>query len=378
VTAGGGEGDRGFIEGGSAAVLRAIGSLLVALSGSEQQAHQIATGMAPALRPEQRRTTQPPAPEPDHAESEAPVSEQDRYAPREPAASQPPRVAPPEPAYRGLSGEDDEIEFLLTDARVRAQEILDESMEKARELMEQRAGGVNTRVLSEIRTSVTDLVDGMTEVRHRLARIEQLIEEYRAPAGSGTTEPAAAARPAEPPQPTYTGPERRGTPSDAPSAFPPPSREAMRAARPPFSVVPPAPPREPTERDSPGEASGEAAAASAGSLDEFVPEPRAATPVPSAGPDATFQPEHGSLLLRVSPVAGFQGLMRVQDALGRLGVVRQATVEAYAHGEARLRIELSSPVAAGALAAGLADSLGEFAQVRELAEVDRSILVTLG
>ena len=56
-----------------------------------------------------------------------------------------------------------------------------------------------------------------------------------------------------------------------------------------------------------------------------------------------FDPEGGSVALRISPVAGFQGLMRVQDALVRVPGVREAGVEAYAQGEARLRLQLAKP-----------------------------------
>ena len=70
--------------------------------------------------------------------------------------------------------------------------------------------------------------------------------------------------------------------------------------------------------------------------------------------------------------------MRVQDALARLPAVRQATVEAYAQGEARLRVELASDIDSDHLAAALSDAVGQPAQVREADEGDRSMLLVFG
>lgn len=93
---------------------------------------------------------------------------------------------------------------------------------------------------------------------------------------------------------------------------------------------------------------------------------------------ATFTPSDGSVLLRAAPVSGFQGLMRLQDALQRIAAVRQATVEAYSQGEARLRLELASDVESDEIAEGLASSLGQSATVREASEVERTIVIALG
>jgi len=97
----------------------------------------------------------------------------------------------------------------------------------------------------------------------------------------------------------------------------------------------------------------------------------------SDAPIATFLPADGSIALRVSPVSGFQGLMRVQDALARLTSVRHASVEAYSQGEARLRIELSEPTDSEEIAAGLARSLNEPARVQAASEADRELLIAL-
>ena len=77
------------------------------------------------------------------------------------------------------------------------------------------------------------------------------------------------------------------------------------------------------------------------------------------------------------PISGFQGLMRVQDALARLDAVRAATVEAYAQGEARLRIQLGNGAASGELAAGLHERLSQVARVRAASIADRSVLIVL-
>ena len=69
--------------------------------------------------------------------------------------------------------------------------------------------------------------------------------------------------------------------------------------------------------------------------------------------------------------------MRVQDAIARVEAVRGATVEAYAQGEARLRIQLGGPAASSDLAAGLHERLSQVARVRAASVADRSILIVL-
>jgi len=108
-------------------------------------------------------------------------------------------------------------------------------------------------------------------------------------------------------------------------------------------------------------------AARRGQRDEDVP-----------GTLATFTPADGSVLLRAAPVSGFQGLMRLQDALQRIPAVRQATVEAYSQGEARLRLELASDVDSDEIAEGVGSGLGQPAQVRAASESDRNIIIAFG
>lgn len=95
-------------------------------------------------------------------------------------------------------------------------------------------------------------------------------------------------------------------------------------------------------------------------------------------PLATFVPEDGSVVVRVAPVAGFQGLMRVQDALARLRGIRQTAVEAYSQGEARLRLEIGEVTDSDEIADGLAGTLSVPVQVREASEAERSMLIVLG
>ncbi len=112
-----------------------------------------------------------------------------------------------------------------------------------------------------------------------------------------------------------------------------------------------------------------------------TPPPAPQTPAPAPEPEPAvaegFDPEGGSIALRVSPVAGFQGLMRVQDALGRCRGVREAGVEAYAQGEARLRLHLSDRLNGEQLAKALGEILGRGARVASESISERSIQLTL-
>lgn len=112
-----------------------------------------------------------------------------------------------------------------------------------------------------------------------------------------------------------------------------------------------------------------------------TPAPAPQAPAPATDAEATsnegFDPDGGSIALRVSPVAGFQGLMRVQDALGRCRGVREAGVEAYAQGEARLRLHLSDRLSGEQLAKALGEILGRGARVASESISERSIQLTL-
>jgi hypothetical protein len=69
--------------------------------------------------------------------------------------------------------------------------------------------------------------------------------------------------------------------------------------------------------------------------------------------------------------------MRVQDALARVSTIRAATVETYAQGEARLRLQLGASIASSELAAGVQARLGQQAIVRAASIADRSVLIVL-
>jgi hypothetical protein len=93
--------------------------------------------------------------------------------------------------------------------------------------------------------------------------------------------------------------------------------------------------------------------------------------------ETRFDPAGGALVVRVFPISGFQGLMRVQDALARVSTIRAATVETYAQGEARLRLQLGASIVSSELAAGVQARLGQQAIVRAASIADRSVLIVL-
>jgi len=109
-------------------------------------------------------------------------------------------------------------------------------------------------------------------------------------------------------------------------------------------------------------------------------EPRANGSARKSGSVATgiFSPEDGSLLLRVTPIYGFQALIRVQDTLMRLNAVREASVEAFFQGEARLRIHLSAPIEPSSLAASLSEGLEQEWRVATVSLPERSLKIALG
>lgn len=218
-------------------------------------------------------------------------------------------------------------------------------------------------------------------------------------------EPSAPEAAPEPRQPEATWESQQPEATSAfhqpedltpPGLFPPPAPHAPAPAPPrsPFSVVPPQrrewepnPPREPfeearEEEDAPPPPPSPSAEAW---LDEIgyetdveayppTEQQEAASP---GSPLVTFLPSDGAITLRVTPVAGFQGLMRVQDALARLPAVRHASVEAYSQGEARLRIELADPSDSDELAEGLSRGLRAPARVEDASEVHRELLIAL-
>ncbi len=289
-------------------------------------------------------------------------------------------------------GSVDEAATLLADARQRAQRLLDESMERANSLLTRsRRDVVEPEGGSEsLRRSMQELIHTVHDVQDRLDRIETLLNDRfgvtpRDEGGRTAPRVAPSPRQAVPPPAPADLPSSAVPPvrASAPSGYMPPPAQTRQPAparpAPPPPPPPPAPeppivratpPRETPIDVPPREAPPRIEAAPA------APAPSA--PRNGAGPLATFTPADGAVMLRATPIAGFQGLMRVQDALARLVSVRQATVEAYAQGEARLRVELSADVDSDQIAAALAEAVGQPAHVREADEGDRTMLVVFG
>ena len=94
-------------------------------------------------------------------------------------------------------------------------------------------------------------------------------------------------------------------------------------------------------------------------------------------PGVRFDPNDGSVLLRVAPVEGFQGLLRVQGVLAQLPGVRQAFVEGYAEGEAQLRLTFDSALEVAWLGAALGERLGVTVQAADVSEAERSLRLEL-
>jgi vacuolar-type H+-ATPase subunit H len=411
-------------------ILRAIGSLLVALSGGDETATQ---RLLVTLE-DQGRGGRP--------QSRSDSGYGPTYAPEERPGYRDPRRS----EFGGPPV--DQVEFILRDARERAQQILDQSTERARELIRraERPAPVDREdATDDLRRSIHGLVTEVRDIQQRLGRIEALLTDQREagrdapptrgrvianpppPVATFDAEPVAPhAEPLRPPSeedapppdvtppgypdvPTPETPSRGSAPSysapSAPSAGGTPS-PAPSPPRIPFSVVPPQrrewsepaastppppafeppdletseppPSAVPRMREQPPEPVGAAAPApppAPGTWDEFDDISPAAGE--SGPPIATFLPGDGAITLRVTPVSGFQGLMRVQDALARLPSVRQASVEAYSQGEARLRIDLLDATDSEELAAGLGHALQVSATVRDASEGDRQLLIAL-
>jgi hypothetical protein len=403
-------------EGNASAILRAVGSLLMALSGSEDRALQrMARAVAgeAAASEDLARTVAP------SASVFPPVSRRDESVPafRPPVRSEGSRVDN-RSTVPDLTDPDSDVELILSDAREQAQRILDESMERARALVESRtASPASEQAVREVRAAVADLTAEVRDVQQRLDRIEALLRQGRGGAAGSpsladlstpttprprpTSASAAFAAPIVPPLVHYepepedaAEPEPLTPPAAAtpPVPAPPPAPPSLQAPprTPSFSVVPQRtgwPALEPS--DEPAYVAAEAAPPRSA-----VPPVRPSVPAADLEPDlgdepdleeyegdeapiATFLPGEGTLVLRVMPVSGFQGLMRVQDALARLPFVRHAAVEAYSQGEARLRIELIEATDSDEIAAGLSERLQEPAHVRSASEADRELLIAL-
>ena len=276
-----------------AALLSAVGQLLIALSGNQPPGNQ---------------------PPPNQPTPDAPAS-------------------PPPPAEAM-----EEIEQVLGDARARAQQLIDESLAEARARLEALAA-------SEAPPGEPAADGG--ELGAKLRSLEELLGEIDALQREQDAEPAEALA-GEPPE-AADGADQE-PPAPAAPEEPEPSLDGTAAA----AGEPP---------DAPG---GE---------DDASPDRLEAVTwrEGESGADIVFQPEDGSVLLRVTPVEGFQGLLRVQGVLGQLPDVRQAFVEGYAEGEAQLRLTFGSPVAVGRLSEALAERLGVPVEAADVSEAERSM-----
>ncbi len=256
------------------ALLRAVGQLLVAISGDESAAG------APPPRPEA-----------------------------------PPRTPSPM----------EEIEQFLGDARARAQQLIDESLADARARLERLAGEGAPPAEpppAEPPSSETGALD------EKLRSLQELLGDIEALQRSGEPEP----------------------PSEEPPAATSEAEELEEPEEPAAAV------------EDAGEA--ERVEAVAWSEDES----------PSS---VRFHPDDGSVLLRVAPVEGFQGLLRVQGMLAQLPGVRQAFVEGYAEGEAQLRLTFDSALEVAWLGAALGERLGVTVQAADVSEPERSLRLEL-
>ena len=399
---------------GAASILRAVGSLLVALSGG--QAAQVES----TLNALQAAPTSAPAPLP----SSPPRSTLRPRAGQSLAAASPPGYPRPQgrPSTPSAVAPDDlieDVELVLSDARERAQAIIDESTERARELIRQEraasgASVIDPRAFDDLRSGLRNLVTEVRDIQQRLARIEQLIRDQneralhqvaRAPISNAPAEPQYA-------EPQYA--EAQYAESDTEQADDAGYIPAPAPPRSSFSVVPPqrrewgapdAPDADAPVRDieaaptttppayepayEPPQSPPRTVVAAAGGL---APEPDVwdddaqyadpeyagvAHASDGGSPLVTFLPSDGAITLRVAPVAGFQGLMRVQEALTRLPAVRTAAVDTYSQGEARLHIELADTSDSDEIAEGLSRALGGTARVEDASEVHRELFITL-
>jgi hypothetical protein len=401
-------------ETGVNAVLRSVGSLLVTLGGI----------------PKPRAYVQP---------APGRYGQPGRAARREATAAMP-EFRPEHPRFSADEGAD-EIELVLSDARDRAHELIEESVQQARQMLERRStpqaallerlgenvealdrrvealhGFVGARIdgvearLGGLDARVGAVDRGISDVHDRIGRIEALIadlagRESRAPRPEPAVEERRAAPMPRPPLATQMAPPVE-TPAVAEAAVPPVPQTPPPPPTPAVAATPVAASEPAVERAAaalaaePAVPAGAAEPAVPAGVPEpsVAPAPRAEEPraeeqvtvaaLPAEPPRPSqaspgepagveFDAGGGTLAVRVFPISGFQGLMRVQDALARVDSVRAATVEAYAQGEARLRLQLGDTTPAGSLAAGLTRRLGQQARVRAASIADRSLLIVL-
>ena len=368
----------GVSERGLLSALRAVGLLLLELAGSEAQRNV-----------RQERAPFDPYPS----------------RPREPwEGDEPRRREAAQPRYEPDDRED--IDFLLTDARARAYDLIEDSVARARALLQPdrmpgrepiREPGSNEPAMERVRDTLADLGGELRALQRRLDDMEAALRHQgvaigRPPSaaeGRAPAAPPAADSPAPPAPPVDLPPASAGMPAAPPApAAPAPPAPAARPPDLPSAATPPGPIEEPAP-PAPAETAAEQPEPTAERPESGERLPPVAAPPPAAeqpgpddrpsepGGDVTFSPEGGTVALRISPVAGFQGLMRIQEALVHAAGVVEAGVEAYSQGEARLRLQLGAPLSVTALSASLGQRLGQPVRIEALSEAERSIQLQL-
>ena len=350
------------VEASFGTVLRAVGQLLVAISGDGRPSSEARPAAAP-LRPAEAPAT-----------AAAPPTDEPREVPL-PAADEPTWAAP----------DDDDVAVMLADARARAQHIIDESVAQAQLLLRQREeaadpAAAHGQTLERLHRAVTDVVAEVRALHGRLDSIESLLRLRlpSQPSPRSADEPAPPQRAAQPAQTAAQPAVQPGQPPAPPAVQPVPPQPAVQPAQPAVQPVPPQP-AQPAAQPAvqPAQPAAQPAV-------QPAPPPPAVTasevtPNGSATPGhPTFAPDGGSVLLRIAPVSGFQGLMRVQDALVHVRGIREAGVEAYSQGEARLRLQLAEHLDPVQLTATLGERLGRPVRVASASLADRSLEVALG
>lgn len=319
-------------------MLSAIGALLTALGATTPQdrapGEQMEEPLAAAERVLPTSAIPPTRPRPQQPQPG------NRAPTREPGAgSHRPALDVSEPI--------DDVSTLLAEARQRAEEIIEDSIARAEALLRPSSGD------ERLRAAVADVAADVRGLHRRLDTIEGLLRAGSQVAAQLRTfaSPAAPAPPARTPAP----PAEPGLPSS--------TTAPTRPVAPLASALPPSalPPR--LDATAPQQA-----------VPPQAVEPAEPTPTP---PPPGFEPAGGAITLRISPVAGFQGLMRVQDALVRVPGISEAGVQAYAQGEARLRLHLSGPLDPQTLAFTLAEQLGRPTQVAAVSIAERTIQLVM-
>lgn len=441
---------------GLPALLRAVGDLLIAVSdpGTSTSAAETASEAGPSgnwlpsrpaivdqAAPVQAAPVQTPRPVP--ASGTPPRTSRPASMPRRPAPPVPDREPP-----LGTTAED-EIEFVLADARVRAHELIDESIAKAEELLKRRRLPAPAP-LDTLREDIARIAADVRGLHTRLDRIESMLRtsgvasgpEGPGAAAVGTSpqpaQPSRTAQPSRPLQPTQVQPtqaaarvsgtrgpiqplEERESPPPSPWPTPPesltPETVTPESLTPetlapetlaPETLAPEKPAPETPAPETVGSVAAQPAPVDRTATTSNEPLNGAGTPYPdvrqqymtvpasavpptvsraddSSGPAipqplvsrgaatltparngvvhaaapagglapttagepigrlvVLFRPSAGAVVLRVAPVVGFQGLMRLQRALTDLTEVREAGIEGYSRGEARLRVQLAA------------------------------------